>query len=93
MLTSAQQNNFAQKGLKAIFIQIHQAQTYVYIRSFDQFVEQGYKIGLESLQIEQIKINNVDVKLNNLHSQTARVFIETLLISYYLQNGLTLLNQ
>jgi len=45
------------------------------------------------LQVEQIKINNVDVKLNNLHSQTARVFIETLLISYYRQNGLILLNQ
>jgi len=62
-------------------------------QEFQQFIKQGYKIGLESLQVEQIKMNNVFVKLNNLHSQTARVFIETLLISYYRQNGLTLLNQ
>lgn len=62
-------------------------------KEFRKFVKQGYKISLELLQIEQIKINNVDVKLNNLHSQTARVFIETLLISYYRQNGLILLNQ
>jgi hypothetical protein len=61
-------------------------------QEFRQFVKQGYKIGLESLQIEQIKINNIDVKVNNLHSQTARIFIETLLISYYRQNGLILLN-
>ena len=62
-------------------------------KEFREFDKQGYKIGLELLQVEQIKINNVDVKLNNLHSQTARVFIETLLISYYRQNGLILLNQ
>ena len=62
-------------------------------QDFREFAKQGYKIGLESLQIEQIKLNNVVVKLNNLHSQTARDFIETLLISYYRQNGLTLLNQ
>lgn len=62
-------------------------------KEFQQFLKQGYRIGLESLHIEQIKINNVDMKLNNLHSQTAKVFIETLLISYYRQNGLTLLNQ
>ncbi len=62
-------------------------------QDFQQFVKQGYKIGLESLRIEQITINNIDVKLNNLHSPTARVFIETLLISYYRQKGLTLLNQ
>lgn len=62
-------------------------------KEFREFDKQGYKIGLELLQVEKIKINNVDVKLNNLHSQTARVFIETLLISYYRQNGLVLLNQ
>jgi hypothetical protein len=62
-------------------------------QEFREFAKQGYKIGLESLQVEQIKMNNVDVKMNNLHSQTARVFIETLLISYYRQNGLPLLNQ
>jgi len=62
-------------------------------QEFQQFVKKGYKIGLESLQVETIKINNVEVKLNNLHSQTARLFIETLLISYYQQNGLVLLNQ
>ena len=62
-------------------------------QEFQQFVQRGYKIGLESLQVEQVKINNIAVKLNNLHSQTARSFIETLLISYYRQNGLILLNQ
>jgi hypothetical protein len=62
-------------------------------QEFRQFLQQGYEIGLESLQIEQIKINNMDVKLNNLHSQTARAFIETLLISYYRQKGVILLNQ
>jgi len=62
-------------------------------KEFREFDKQGYKIGLELLRVEQIKINHVDVKLNNLHSQTARVFIETLLISYYRQNGLILLNQ
>ncbi|MCE7858446.1 MAG: hypothetical protein DPW18_17870 [Chloroflexi bacterium] len=62
-------------------------------QEFQEFIKHGYKIGLESLQVEQIKMNNVDVKLNNLHSETARIFIETLLISYYRQNGLTLLNQ
>lgn len=62
-------------------------------QEFREFIKQGYKIGLESLQVEQIKMNNVDVKLNNLHSETARIFIETLLVSYYRQNGLTLLNQ
>jgi hypothetical protein len=60
---------------------------------FRKFIEQGYQIGLESLLVEQVKMNNVDVKLNNLHSQTARTFLETLVISYYRQNGLTLLNQ
>lgn len=62
-------------------------------QEFQEFVKQGYKISLESLHVEKITMNNIDVKLNNLHSQTARIFIETLLISYYRQNGLTLLNQ
>lgn len=62
-------------------------------QEFREFVKQGYKVSLEFLRIEKIKMNNIDVKLNNLHSQTARVFIESLLISYYRQNGLTLLNQ
>lgn len=62
-------------------------------KEFRQFIRQGYRIGLESLLVEEIKINNVAVKLNNLDSQTARVFIEDLLISYYRQHGLVLLNQ
>ena len=62
-------------------------------KEFHEYANQGYKIGLELLRIEKIKINNIDVKLNNLDSETARVFIETLLISYYRQNGLILLNQ
>jgi hypothetical protein len=62
-------------------------------QEFRQFAQQGYKIGLESLHIDEIKVNNVAVKLNNLHSPTARSFIETLLISYYRQKGLILLNQ
>lgn len=62
-------------------------------KEFREFSEQGYKIGLESLQIEEIMMNGVIVKLNSLHSQTARVFIENLLIFYYQQNGLDLLNK
>lgn len=62
-------------------------------QEFKSFLKQGYNIRLESLQVEQIKMNNAFVKLNNLHSQTARIFIENLLISYYRQNGLKLLNQ
>lgn len=62
-------------------------------QEFKLFSEQGYKISLDSLRVEQIKMNNIIVKLNNLHSQTARSFIENLLISYYRQNGLKLLNQ
>ena len=62
-------------------------------QEFRKFIEQGYQIGLESLLVEQVRMNNIVIKLNNLHSQTARTFIENLLISYYQQSGLILLNQ
>lgn len=62
-------------------------------QEFQRLIRQGYKIGLESLQVEQIKINNTALKFNNLNSQTARIFIENLLIFYYRQKGLILLNK
>lgn len=62
-------------------------------QEFRDFAKQGFRVGLEILQVEQVKINNMIVKLNSLHSQTARSFVETLLIFYYRQNGLALLNR
>ncbi|MEA3351342.1 MAG: hypothetical protein U9Q82_12020 [Chloroflexota bacterium] len=62
-------------------------------QEFRRFINKGYRVGLEYLLVEQVLMNGMWVQLNNLHSQTARIFLENLVISYYRRKGQILLNQ
>lgn len=60
-------------------------------KQFHQFLQRGLKVGLEVLDAK-ITVSGVVLRSINLSVNQTRLFVESLLIAYYRQVGVTLLN-
>jgi hypothetical protein len=61
-------------------------------KKFHEYIENGFKIRLEILRFEKIRINDFVITENDLSHKHNRRFIEELMVIIYEQKGFQLLN-
>lgn len=59
---------------------------------FQGYLDKGFKIGLEILQFDKIKIENFTLTINDLNDKHVRRFVEELMVIIYKQKGFQILN-
>lgn len=59
---------------------------------FQGYLKKGFKIGLEILQFDEIRIKDFTLTNNDLYDKHVRRFIEELLVIIYKQKGFKILN-
>lgn len=59
---------------------------------FKNLIKNGYKVHLELMRINKLSISDITLTSADLHSRHIRLFIESLLIIYYLKRGNDLIN-
>ena len=59
---------------------------------FQGYLENGFKIGLDILQFDEIRIEDFTLTNNDLRDKHVRRFVEELLITIYKQKGFKILN-
>ena len=59
---------------------------------FQVYLDKGFKIGLEILRFDNIKIENFALTNNDLNDKHVRRFIEELMLIIYKQKGFQILN-